>query len=319
MQGAPETWAAQLERHYARQPVFAVIGGTGDGNWTPIHRFCETRGLPCLLPNIDASPAGSDSGFYSVYFSRGTELEALALNSLIGEAAATARPIVQVYRDGAGANTGADTLKRGLAAAGRHTVEVRLGAGHDQGDKHGGPSPSAAFWLALAREHPGATWVLWLNAQDLVALRDLQVRLPGTVYLSATLLGSVEGVPREARFVVVSPYRLPGEDRSAMRFLAWARLRGIDVTDLRTQTNTYFTASLVAEAMMHLRGNFSPAYFIERIEHMMESMINTSRYPRLALAPGQRHAAKGCYVWRMDTPPSAARWIAPGGPTSDVP
>ncbi len=51
--GPADTWRAQLEKHLAAEPVYAVLSGLGGANWRPVHEFCEQHALPCLLPNVE--------------------------------------------------------------------------------------------------------------------------------------------------------------------------------------------------------------------------------------------------------------------------
>src|SRR6266446_295596 len=95
--GAPATWEAQLRRHLAAEPVFAVISGLGGSNWGPVQKFCEAQSLPCLFPNVEA-PVGHDDDFYSVYFSRGVLLEAHLIARQLAEAAEPVRRVGQVLR-----------------------------------------------------------------------------------------------------------------------------------------------------------------------------------------------------------------------------
>ncbi|MFZ2162460.1 MAG: cytochrome c, partial [Sideroxyarcus sp.] len=75
LSGPQDSWPEQLAEYYRAQPVFAVLGGVGKGNWQPVHEFCEQNEIPCLFPSIDFSGLAS-SGYSSFYFSRGAELEA---------------------------------------------------------------------------------------------------------------------------------------------------------------------------------------------------------------------------------------------------
>ncbi len=79
LKGPEETWRAQLEEYYAKNPVFALLGGISPGTWEPVHRFCEDYQLPDLFPVVD-QPVISDTDWYTQYLSRGTRQE--------GEAAA---------------------------------------------------------------------------------------------------------------------------------------------------------------------------------------------------------------------------------------
>ncbi|HEX6827960.1 MAG TPA: cytochrome c, partial [Burkholderiales bacterium] len=73
LEGAPETWPAQLADHNGRKPTFALIAGLGAGDWGPVHAFCEQQGMPCLFPHVEA-PSGREGDFYNLYWSRGVLL-----------------------------------------------------------------------------------------------------------------------------------------------------------------------------------------------------------------------------------------------------
>ena len=99
LSGAPETWEAQLHKHFKREPVFAVVSGIGARTWEPVHRFCESESVPCLLPNVDL-PVVAEKDFYSVYFSRGVLLEADVIARRMNNEAGNpgSLRIVQVFR-----------------------------------------------------------------------------------------------------------------------------------------------------------------------------------------------------------------------------
>src|ERR1700732_4976692 len=120
LSGAPATWEAQLRRHLAAEPVFAVISGLGGSNWGPVHRFCEAQSLPCLFPNVEA-PTGRDEDFYSLYFSRGVLLEAQLIAQQLEEPKASIRRVVQVFR---ATDVGEHAAKALRAANPRPDVEI---------------------------------------------------------------------------------------------------------------------------------------------------------------------------------------------------
>ncbi|MDB5897816.1 MAG: hypothetical protein JWP41_1418, partial [Ramlibacter sp.] len=78
LSGPSAGWTTQLEDHYRRQPVFALVAGIGAADWQPIHAFSERFELPCVLPLTDL-PAVHEGDFYTLYFSRGISLEGEAL------------------------------------------------------------------------------------------------------------------------------------------------------------------------------------------------------------------------------------------------
>ncbi|MGN6525757.1 MAG: cytochrome C, partial [Burkholderiaceae bacterium] len=161
--GAPSTWQAQLERHLAAEPVFAVVSGLGGADWSPVHAFCEHARLPCLLPNVDAPPAGADRDFYSVYLSRGVLLEAelLAARLADDQGPARARRVVQVYRSGDSGEAGAARLAELLHASGiavsrrvlpRDAAPAAVADAVRQGQGHA--DDALVLWLRPA-EHAG--------------------------------------------------------------------------------------------------------------------------------------------------------------------
>ncbi len=83
------------------------------------------------------------------------------------------------------------------------------------------------------------------------------------------------------------------------------------------QANAFFTLKIAGGALVQMRGYFSREYFLEQIEHMIDSAFYTSVYPRMSLAPGQRFAAKGCYIARLPGDGSGrleavTDWVVPG-------
>jgi len=122
LEGAPETWEAQLHERLRREPVFAVISGIGGATWAPVHRFCESESIPCLLPNVDL-PVVAQRDFYPVYFSKGVLLEAELIARALQEPppAERAHRLVQIYRIG---DIGADAAAalRALATSAGFTI-----------------------------------------------------------------------------------------------------------------------------------------------------------------------------------------------------
>ena len=306
LKGPEQNWPDQLKAFYAKQPVFAVIGGVGNGNWLPVHRFCEKQELPCILPQIALPPEHADNDFYSVYFSHGVELEAMTLGNILSATYQAPRTVVQVLRDTPEAHAAADTLRHAMAAQGNITLkDVVLKEGQ---------TTSVEFWSRLAADYNHSPWVLWLGDGDLKSLDSSAAAQPSAIYLSATLQGDITTLqqhPLHQRFTLLSPYQPPGSEHNTPRFSSWAHLRKLPVSNLHIQSSSFLAVTLAGESLKHMHGNFSREYFIERMEHMMDNMINPSLYPRLSLAPGQRFASKGCYVWEMDKRFETAKWVVP--------
>jgi subtilisin family serine protease/cytochrome c553 len=292
--GPPDTWGVQLEAHYARQPVFALVSGIASGSWRPVHEFCERREVPCLFPHT-LLPVASEGDFYTLYFSEGVRLESqvLARHLRVGRASESGI-IVSVHRDPEVGRVAAAALGPALDGAGCISRPVRLESA----------GASASFWRELvARERPSVL-ILWLGPRDLETLGAVPEAMEGVeaIYLSSSLVPSCappfSGVLR-ARTFCVHPFALPGAG-AAFRapFEAWLGRNGLELGDERVQIGTYLACRALGEGLMHISGNFSREYLVERIEHRLGALVSVSPYPLLGLGAGQRFASKGAYVVR---------------------
>lgn len=305
LNGPSETWGAQLEAHYGRQPVFALIGGLGHASWRPIHEFSERLEIPGVFPQVDL-PVVSGSNNYTFYFSRGVVLEAEVLARFLREQS-TAGKIVQVYRrDEAGA--AAATALRAALPAGM-TLEDHVLDG----------TAGEAFWRTVYGANPGAL-VLWLGAPDLDGLH-----LPGSAVLPATYLspGLLAGRLPEAAIREGADVRLvypsdlpPRREARLLRNKLWLHNKGIAITDEAVQINTQFTMAVVSDVAGHMMNSFSRDFFVERIEHAVGQTPMASVFQNVSLGPGQRFAAKGSSVVQvMDADKKQLKplsgWIVP--------
>ncbi|MHB8726457.1 MAG: c-type cytochrome [Casimicrobiaceae bacterium] len=281
--GAPETWDAQLRAKLRAEPVMAVISGISGRTWEPVHRFCEQQQLPCLLPNVDL-PVLRDGDFYSVYYFGGVLLEAKLLAARLP--AGTHR-LVQVFHDddiGAAAATA-------LASAAPHSMQI-------DNDPLGNGADAAQLAAAVTRAAAGDALILWLRPEDLRRLPA--TASPASVWVSG-LMGGLEHAPLPAAWLATAhlsyPFDLPEQRRLRMTWpLTWFKIQGIQVTDERTQTDTYLSCVILAESVGALWGNFVRDYLLETYENMLSSRILNAYYPHLSLGPGQRIASKGGYI-----------------------
>ena len=308
--GPPQTWEAQLERHLAASPVFAVLSGLGGRTWEPVHRFCERSRLPCLLPNLEL-PVVAEEDFYSVYYSKGVVLEAeLVAKSLAEKAAALGvRRLVQVLRAG---DVGEEAARVLQAAAGHSGLEVVLRTVD-------GAEPRKALAAALEGVGAGDAVMLWLRGPDLATLPEP----PGASQLifASGLMGRLEEAPLPASWrkatLLTYPFDLPDARRVRMNFpLGWFRVRRLPVVAERVQTDTYLACVILSETLGHMLDSFVREYLIERMEMLLSHRVVNGYYPRLGLAPGQRFGSKGGHLVRFAHPSGTAllregNWLVP--------
>jgi hypothetical protein len=306
--GEPATWEAQLRKHLAAEPVFAVISGLGGSNWGPVHRFCEQQSLPCLFPNVEA-PVGHDDDFYSLYFSRGVLLEAQLIARQLAEPGEPIRRTVQVFRPGDVGEQAARDLQSARAASGQQIVNRVLKA-HGSGRELGAALHGVGSADAL---------VLWLRPEDLKSLAGIAVPT-SRVWISGEM-GGLEQAPLPAPWRTSTrmayPVDLPGQRVVRVDYaLSWFRIRKIPVVAQQVQADTYLACGLVSETLNHMVDAFVPEYLIERVEMALDHRALTGYYPRLTLAPGQRFASKGGYIVRFTDPQGTkvaalGDWITP--------
>jgi cytochrome c553 len=290
LSGPSDTWGAQLEAFNRRQPAFALISGLGAASWRPVHEFSERRGIPCIFPQTDL-PVIEGPGFYTVYLSKGIDLEARALAQYLHDQGERG-PVMQIFRREQASAAGADAFRKAWEA----------GAGAGVQDRLLDASPGPAFWRQLAKESPQSTLILWLRPQDLAHARALlEAGSPvKAVYLSSALsdgVGPGLGTDGDGRVRLVYPQDLPQVLDARLRPVErWLQSKRIPLSDVKVQMNAYLAVTVTTGVMSHSADTFSREFLLERVEHRMGNAYESSIYPHLSLGPGQRYASKGSYV-----------------------
>ncbi len=311
--GPESTWGAQLDKRYAKEPVFATISGLAGKSWAPVHAFCERKSLPCIFPNVEAPPKDADRDFYTLYLNRGVELEAELIAARIREssvaasttpesttadaaiatpvvAGGTERKVLQLYREGDVGESGAQTLSAALTKDDISTM-VKVIA-------RDAPAESVAAAVGGAE----GVIVLWLRPADLAGLPANPAE-NATVFVSG-LMGGLERAPLPAgwrsRARMAYGFDLPDRRRVRVDYaLGWFRMKKIPVVAEQVQADTYLACGLLSETIKHMVDAFVQDYLVERVQDILEHRIVTGYYPRLAMATGQRFASKGGYVVRF--------------------
>jgi hypothetical protein len=306
LQGAPDTWQAQLAGYYSRAPVFAVVSGISATTWAPVHQFCQQQRLPCMFPSVPLPP--SEQAFYALYFSGGVALEAEVLaRYLRDQTAAAPRRLVQVYRDDEMGLGAAHVLRQALRGS-RIEVEDRVLRDED----------AQSLPRALARLTAEDAVILWLRPADLAALdRIAPPQAPAFAYFSGSLL--VDELARfpqnwKPRTRLVYPYELGDKrKRNVASLHGWLKTWRLPLVDELFQLEVFFNTLLLTDLSSQMLDNFYRDYLVERAEDMLSWGTNITAYPRLSLAPGQRFASKGAYIARIEGENLKAEsdWIVP--------
>jgi hypothetical protein len=306
LSGPPSGWEAQLAAQYRRQPVFALLSGVSEGNFSPVQRFCEKERLPCWFPTVDLPQLGTGD-YYTTYFSAGVLLEAEVLaRRLLDEHRATR--VVQIRGPDEAAAVAAKALARALEGQGP-VLEERVLRTVD----------AAALRRALGDARSTDAFVLWLRAGDVALLA--QVQPPAApVYFSAILARGEHAplpAPWRANARLVYPFELPDRRRStSARFTAWLKNHNLRLVDERLQADAYLAAQLLAEKVDEMLESLYRDYLLDRAEAKLSERLPTVIYHRLSLGPGQRFATKGGYIARFASPAGSelvaeTEWIVP--------
>jgi len=316
LQGAPETWAEQLDAKYREKPVFALVSGLSNSTWQPVHEFCEREKVPCWFPSIDLPVQSKDT--YSFYFSRGVLLEA---------------DVLAKYPD---------ALRKALTGSAIVTEDRPISS-----DK----AASEILKKNMETVRSGDAVMMWLRPDDISALNKVNP-LPGVKYYFSAMLGQGENTPFspawKAASRLVYPYELP-EKRAVnlAYFHAWLNLRKLPLVDEVMQSEVFFALNFLTDTVGEMLNNMYRDYMMERAETMLSKREGskaeqeardrlflgragdmerkygertappgthvkiqphagsavksegTTIYPRLSLGPGQRFASKGGYIVRF--------------------
>lgn len=310
----PANWPKELQAHYDKHPVFALIGGMAPGDWTPIHRFCEQNRVPCLFPITDL-PAREQPGHYSVYFNGGLSLEAQAIAKYLTKEIKTdaANPIVQIFpEDEAGGMLPAQAFQTALSAESPLKSEKIA---------YKKIEDFRQAWSDYRKNHPhtGAV-IVWPGQSGSEALTELALQPEAVerIFLPSSMLqADLSKLPPEftAKLIFAYPYELPtAYHPHAFRVRAWMNTRRLPITNDRVQFNTYYALNLLQYSLEHVVDHFSRDYLLEYIEHEAENALNPGTFPRLSLGPEQRHASKGAYLVTLRSDQSISPlsgWIVP--------
>ncbi len=289
-------WRAQLEEHYRREPVFALLGGISGGDWRPVHVFCEENRIPAIFP-LTPLPVISDRDWYTLYMSKGYQQEGEAAARYLAETGPAGLAPVQVLRDTLGARALADGFDH---AWGEH--------GHEPADRvvvQVGEDLTGGRLRELLQGRATAL-LLWAGPASVPALGTLAAATerPAVVVLSATDLGeTLWSLPEKARpFTFVAyPWRLPQDKQRTGLSKLQQTANGAVGPEQRAAGFALTVTEILTQALMNWRG----AYVRDRLLELIGMLPDQAplSFERLGFGPDQRYASKGCYIVQLSAGP----------------
>jgi hypothetical protein len=311
LEGPSDSWPAQLDALYRARPPFAALSGAVGADWPVVHDFCESRGLPCILPVTDLA-VETGARHYTLYYSAGARLEArVTARSISADFAGPDDRILVAYVDDARGRAAVDAFRAELPARARSRLVARATPPDS--------TPTGQDWQEIiGRERP-AVLVAWLTPPQLEPLLSIAsgaATLPQRIYTAAVFTDWNEvraPPPFEQRVLHVEPYRLeaPGLARFP-REEYWLKQQGFGDLSRIPAAEALFACHAAGEAMAAMADNYSREYLIETLEHMLDGARMTTLFPVTTLGTGQRFLAKGAYVLRLQADAGRSRYLSSG-------
>jgi hypothetical protein len=300
LNGPPETWSQQLEEYYKKHPVFALVGGISTLSWEPIHRFCETNKIPCILPITDL-PAISSTDYYTLYFSKGYYQE--------GEAAAAhlekmwdkdnPRKVIQIVDSGPEAKALAAGFKNAWSELGHSRVDtLTLEKGFSTDE----------LIAALTEADTGSIQLVWTGPESFDALKALaeKPRKPSIVFMSSTRLATrLWDLPAKARsFTFITyPFREPVPKKVPPKMGGQPILvdKEFKKNDRRVLSKTNTILGILSDQVLAMERNFYRDYLVDLFATMSEQ--NNTDYENLLYSPSQNYGSEHCHIMQLSDDP----------------
>ncbi len=314
LQGEESTWQAQLDKHYEASPVYALVGGVVKGSWDGPAKFCDGHRIPCLFPDTELPAWPASEHGYTMYFSAGLVLEAKTVATLIAHNGTQPQRIVQIAADDSFGQVPAKVFQQALDAqkpngVASHTITFRNRGELDAALRANGSDATQTLIV-----WPGNDAKMVLDALAASRPKASLIILPSRAISTAAAMKPDELTGR-LRFA--NPYELkPASHYKIFETRAWLRTRGLGKDYPNTRLKAFYAMSLLTAALVENRDDYYRDYLLERMEDVSQDDMNPGMYPALALGPGDRYAAKGANIVRLDpdnpgTLVGVSNWITP--------
>ena len=286
LKGDPSTWNTQLQELYRKDPPFALVGGISQGDWQPVHDFCETMQLPSILPITDY-PVVSDSGWYTLYFNRGFRQEGETAASYVASRLQPSQRVT-IIGDGSKASR--------LLAEGARSVFTEKGVSDVDYREVASPADLSAL-VADLTPHTGALLLFTANVSPILVSPRPTENLPGLTVLSASLSrGVIENLPDnlKERLLFTWPYRLPQDEKRYADFKDTFLLGKVKLDATRIASRTFSMIHVFLIGLREMKLDFHRDTLIDQISMAQDQYLPD--FERLSFGPGQRYLSKGCYI-----------------------
>ena len=304
LHGPPATWDAQIQTQYEARPVFAVVSGITRGSWAPLAQFCDAEHVPCIFPNTER-PKTLDADYgYSIYFSRGLELEAEVLARFLTETVPS-NAIVQIYSSDSYGATPADAFSRATKSArpGARIQNIQVSSAKEL--------RCAIQRVGNQAQAPDAL-ILWPGSYLKDATR-ISAHLTTEIKVISLPADALEAVPSETlsglpkSILLTYPYELPtAYYPRVFRVRQWMNSRKLAITYPRLQFQTYYALTLLQFGLDQILDDYFRDYLIEAIEHEAESHLDNGTHPTLALGPASGSLLRALMLCESIRPVGAA-------------
>ncbi len=270
LSGDVDDWEQQLSLYYKDKPVFIVLAPlvmSGDLN---LQAFCRGQRIPCLFP-LNASDSPGD--YYNFVY-RDTAKQ--RRDYLAHKLRVNKNALLFLDNDGVARNLG------------KADLEI--------------PEVSSAGVSAFAKQfdelcNQEATLVIAVNSDTAKTLHKFECSTGQRLKL--ILLGEPSMQYRDIVGIVnheansnicwATNYdKVLSRNTRQVRVSILAKKFGIDQVIEENLAKDLFAFGLLSDSLHQLNGNFSRAYLIETVEHMLNSYPNFTYFTSVSGAPGQR-------------------------------
>jgi hypothetical protein len=268
-----------------------MIGGLSSKSWQPVHDFSEEHAIPCILPDANF-PVVSDTGHYTLYFSKGLYQEGEAAARYLQSTADPSKParIVQIFSPTPRGKALSDGFLGTLKNDPSFVVSTIRLAGHE-------PVTRSLVQKLMGSDKPDLL-VLWTEAEVLENLALIpEIASSGMkLIVSSSYLGTqIMTIPEQLREMtyITYPYRLPQDEKQFERFID----QKLSDDAKKVQGRAYSMLQVLTQSLRDLKGDFYRDYLLDVID--MRTDITPTHYERLSFGSGQRYASKGCYIVQL--------------------